>query len=149
VVLRFADVSQALGSKLGATLFQLPPVLRCDVALLRDFLDVLPPGLKGAFEFQHESWFNDEVFAALRAKNYALAIGDSEKIHPPVIHTAKHAYFRLRDVGYGLADIKRWANEVRKASEKASDVYVYFKHEEEGVGPEFARQLVQFLQTGE
>jgi len=146
IVKDFADVSQALGPKLGAVLFQLEPAFRCDVPLLRDFLAVIPPGLKGVFEFRHPSWFNDDVFSALRGANCAFCIGDSEKIHPPIVFTAKHAYFRLRDEGYGPTDIKRWAQEVRKASASTSDIYVYFKHEEEGLGPEFARQLVQLLQ---
>jgi len=148
-VQNFADVSQALGAKLGTVLFQLDRAFRCDLPLLRDFLAILPPALKGAFEFRHASWFNDDVFAALRAANCAFCIGDSDKIHPPIVFTAKHAYFRLRDEGYGPDDIKRWAQEVRKASSIADDTYVYFKHEEEGLGPEFARQLVQLLQNEE
>lgn len=146
VVARFADVSKALGSKLGAVLFQLPPNLHCDTALLRDFLALLPSRIKGAFEFRHESWFNDEVFAALRAANCALCIADSEKLHSPVELTATHAYFRLRDEGYGPAELKRWAAEVHKASLKAMETYVYFKHEETGTGPEFARQLMAQLE---
>jgi len=149
VVRQFATVSQALGHKVGAVLFQLPPALQRDVPLLRDFLAVLPPGLKGAFEFRHESWFNDEVFVALRAADCALCIADSEKLHTPNILTAKHAYFRLRDEGYQAADIQSWAKEVRKASTAVSDTYVYFKHEEEGLGPEFAQRLIQFLNDAE
>jgi uncharacterized protein YecE (DUF72 family) len=117
--------------------------------LLRDFLAMLPPRLKSVFEFRHESWFNDKVFSALRAANSALCIADSEKLHTPVELTATHTYFRLRDEGYGSADIRRWASEVHKASAKANETYVYFKHEEKGIGPEFARQLLGFLRHGE
>jgi uncharacterized protein YecE (DUF72 family) len=141
----FAGVAQVLGRKLGAILFQLDPRFACDLPLLREFLAIFPPGLKGAFEFRHPSWFNDEVFAALRAANCAFCVGDSEKIHPPIIHTAQYAYFRLRDEGYRREDIRRWASEVRQASTIASDVYVYFKHEKTGTGPEFASQLNEFL----
>jgi uncharacterized protein YecE (DUF72 family) len=142
---KFFQVAQTLGTKLGAVLFQLDPKLTCDLPVLRDFLAVLPPKLKGAFEFRHASWFNDEVFAALRDANCAFCVGDSEKIHPPIVHTARHGYFRLRDEGYQCADIERWAGEVKKAAANASDVYVYFKHEEEGLGAEFARQLIELL----
>jgi uncharacterized protein YecE (DUF72 family) len=145
VVQHFANVSRALGSKFGAILFQLPPSMHCDVTLLRDFLDVLPRGLNAAFEFRHASWFTDEVFAALRAKDCALCIADSEKLHTPVVLTAKHAYFRLRDEGYGTAEIQRWAKEIQKASASADDIYVYFKHEEAGLGPEFAKNLIRHL----
>jgi uncharacterized protein YecE (DUF72 family) len=85
----------------------------------------------------------------LRAANCALCIADSEKLHTPIVMTAKHAYFRLRDEGYETADIRRWAKEIREASRTARDTYVYFKHEEKGLGPEFAQQLMKFLEKGE
>jgi uncharacterized protein YecE (DUF72 family) len=141
----FADVSQVLGPKLGAVLFQLPPDFGCDLPLLREFLSIIPSGMKAAFEFRNESWWCDDVFSALRAANCALCIADSEKSHTPVVLTAEHAYFRLRDEGYKPRDIKRWAEEVRRAERVASDVYVYFKHEESGLGPKFAAALRKLL----
>src|ERR1039458_7378135 len=42
--------------RLGPILFQLPPHLKCDEALLSDFLALLPPDLRYAFEFRHTSW---------------------------------------------------------------------------------------------
>jgi uncharacterized protein YecE (DUF72 family) len=145
VVRHFADVAQALGPKLGVVLFQLPPTFRADVAVLHDFLDVLPPKLKVAFEFRHESWFADEVFSTLKERNAALCIGDSEKLHTPVVFTASHSYYRLRDEGYGDKDIKRWAAIIREQRELREDIYVYFKHEESGIGPEFAAKLQRLL----
>src|SRR5215471_141871 len=41
--------------RLGPVLFQLPPVMKCDVALLRDYLALLPEGQRYAFEFRHAS----------------------------------------------------------------------------------------------
>ena len=55
------------------------------------------------------------------------------------------AYFRLRDEGYTPDDIKRWGDTVARETASAKDVYVYFKHEEEGKGPEFAKLLMQHL----
>ncbi|HMJ90494.1 MAG TPA: DUF72 domain-containing protein [Candidatus Acidoferrum sp.] len=145
VVQHFADVAQALGPKLGAVLFQLPPSLHCDVTLLRDFLVVMPPNLKSAFEFRHESWFADEVFSTLQAHDAALCIGDSEKLHTPLNFTARHAYFRLRDEGYGEQDIARWASVIREQESLRKDIYIYFKHEESGLGPQFAAALQKLL----
>ncbi len=72
----------------------------------------------------------------LRARNVALCIADSEKMSTPVEITADYAYFRLRDEGYQQADIERWA--ARSATlQGVQDVFVYFKHEEQGLGPEF------------
>jgi len=137
----FIDTAANLGPKLGALLFQLPPYLRKDLALLDAFLEAFPPGVCAAFEFRHVSWLNDEVYARLRARNLALCVADSEKLSTPVEITADYAYFRLRDEAYTADDIERWAGIVRDATATCGDVFVYFKHEEAGKGPEFARML--------
>jgi uncharacterized protein YecE (DUF72 family) len=74
----------------------------------------------------------------------ALCIADSEKLSTPVEMTADYAYFRLRDEGYQQADIERWAETIRGLA-AVNDVYVYFKHEEQGLGPEFAKRLITAL----
>ena len=125
-------------------LFQLPPNFKKDLQLLNDFLASLPKEMKCAFEFRHESWFGDELSAALRAKNAALCVAD-EKVEAPTVATADHSYFRLRDLGYTKADLARWAKIIALHNQSAKDVYVYFKHEESGVGPKFAQQLMKLL----
>ena len=65
----------------------------------------------------------------------------------PVVMTADYAYFRLRDEGYTAGDIARWAATIQEQSSARREVYVYFKHEEEGKGPEFARALLEALTT--
>ncbi len=136
----FARLASALEDRLGPLLFQLPPNLKKDLPRLEAFLDDVPDTAKAAFEFRHESWFDEDVFAALRARGAALCIADSEKISAPLVHTAPFAYFRLRDEGYQDADIASWAGKVREASQ-SGEVYVFFKHEESGKGPAFATQL--------
>ena len=88
-----------------------------------------------AFEFRHASWLDDEVFERLRRRNLALCIADSEKMSTPVQITADYAYFRLRDEGYTADDIARWADTIARETRRCRDVFVYFKHEEEGKGP--------------
>jgi uncharacterized protein YecE (DUF72 family) len=139
---RFLDVAGSLGAKLGALLFQLPPFLRKDVALLDAFIRTLPAGVCAAFEFRHASWLDAEVYARLRACNLALCIADSEKLSTPVEITADYAYFRLRDAGYTPEDLDRWAQVIQDRTAGCRDVYVYFKHEEAGKGPVFARHLL-------
>ena len=142
----FCLVAGTLGDQLGALLFQLPPSLKKDMARLDAFLDTLPPKAPAAFEFRHPSWFDAEVFGRLKERGRALCVADSEKLETPLEVTADFGYFRLRDEGYRPADLKRWAAEVHKASLKANQTYVYFKHEETGTGPEFARQLIASLE---
>lgn len=141
----FLETAHTLGPKLGALLFQLPPYLRKDTALLDGFLETLPAGVVGAFEFRHASWMDPEVFERLRARGLALCVADSEKFSTPVEITAGYAYFRLRDEGYTPDDITRWARVIRERTARSSDVYVYFKHEEQGKGPAFARLLLDQL----
>jgi uncharacterized protein YecE (DUF72 family) len=141
----FLKTAATLGPKLGAILFQLPPYLRRDLTLLDEFLGQLPENTCAAFEFRHASWMDAEVFARLRAKNLALCVADSEKFSTPVELTADYGYFRLRDEGYGAEDLGRWAQLIRDRAAACRDVFVYFKHEEAGKGPEFARALLKAL----
>jgi len=136
----FCNVASTLGDRLGALLFQLPPNLKRDLGLFDAFLETLPPKVVAAFEFRHDSWHDEAVFDMLRRRNLALCIADSEKMSTPVVSTADYAYYRLRDEGYQPADIDRWAGVIR-AQSSAHDAYVYFKHEEQGKGPEFANLL--------
>jgi uncharacterized protein YecE (DUF72 family) len=144
-VRQFIEVAATLGPKLGALLFQLPPNLKKDLPLLDAFLDAFPPRVCAAFEFRHASWHDAEVFDRLRARNLALCVADSEKLSAPVEITADYGYFRLRDEGYQRADIDRWADVIIEKTAACRDVFVYFKHEEEGKGPEFGRMLMERL----
>ena len=146
-VRQFLDTAAVLGPKLGALLFQLPPNLKKDMPLLDAFLDTFPPRVLAAFEFRHASWLDDEVYGRLRARNLALCVADSEKLSTPVEITADYAYFRLRDEGYTADDIARWADVIREKTSGLTDVFVYFKHEESGKGPEFGRMLMELLQV--
>jgi uncharacterized protein YecE (DUF72 family) len=141
----FVDTARTLGPKLGALLFQLPPFLRKDVALFDGFLETLPEDVCAAFEFRHASWFDPEIYERLKARNLALCIADSEKMLTPLEITANYAYFRLRDEGYSAQDIERWAETLKEKTAASSEVFVYFKHEEAGIGPQFARQLMAAL----
>jgi uncharacterized protein YecE (DUF72 family) len=141
----FLRTAATLGPKLGVLLFQLPPFLRKDVSLLDAFLATFPAGVCAAFEFRHASWFDPEVFARLRERNLALCVADSEKLSAPVEITADYAYFRLRDEGYTPQDIRRWGQTIAAHTGHCRDVFVYFKHEESGKGPAFARMLLDSL----
>ena len=147
LVATLCQVAGTLGEKLGALLFQLPPSSKKDLAVFDAFLDELPPKLCAAFEFRHQSWLDEDVFERLAKRNLALCIADSEKMSTPVRITADYAYFRLRDEGYSPADIERWADVILREAAACRDVFIYFKHEEAGKGPEFANALMARLRT--
>ena len=143
----FHQVVSALDAKLGAVLFQLPPGFKKDASILAAFLEELPSGMRAAFEFRHDSWFDDEVFAALKQRNAALCIADSAKLSTPVVATADYGYLRLRREDYTSADIARWAETVGAQQAGWSDAFVYFKHEESGIGPKFAAEFSALTTT--
>ena len=136
----FRDAIVPLGTKLGAVLFQLPPTFKKDAALLDSFLDGLPAEMRAAFEFRHDSWFDDGVFGCLRKHRAALCIAESEDLKTPPVATADFGYLRLRREDYSSRDLARWADFVRSQA-GWREAFVYFKHEETGVGPKFAQQF--------
>jgi uncharacterized protein YecE (DUF72 family) len=141
----FCRVAATLEDKLGALLFQLPPNLKKDLPIFDAFLAELPRKVTAAFEFRHPSWLDDEIFARLSERNLALCVADSEKLSTPVRVTADYAYFRLRDEGYTESDLEQWADTIARETAACRDVFVYFKHEEAGKGPVFARHLMERL----
>ncbi|HEV2287863.1 MAG TPA: DUF72 domain-containing protein [Candidatus Acidoferrales bacterium] len=128
--------------RLGLILFQLPPNFKCDVARLIEFLDDLPHGIRCAFEFRHETWFCEEVFAALRARNAALCWAESEKLKTPEVRTANFSYLRLRKKKYSAAALKSVISKVGKLAQQG-DVFAYFKHEETPEGAVCAVQVLR------
>src|SRR5262249_37930229 len=109
------EVAGALKERLGPLLFQLPPYLRKDLPRLREFLPLLPPGRRAAFEFRHQSWFDPDLFTLLRDHQAVLCIAEAENdLEIPFESTADWGYLRLRRPDYGDAELKTWATRVRQ-----------------------------------
>jgi uncharacterized protein YecE (DUF72 family) len=139
----FLEKSKVLGPRRGPLLFQLPPNMKKDLERLTAFLALLPADARAAFEFRNASWFDDEVFAALRAVNAALCIAHTEDeegaVQTPFVATADWGYLRLRKVAYGPGELAEWAARIREPA--WGDAFVFFKHEDEGTGPKLAKQF--------
>jgi uncharacterized protein YecE (DUF72 family) len=143
----FLSVRGALGDSPGPVLFQLPPFLKKDLARLKEFLALLPKGLRAAFEFRHDSWFEDDVFEALAAGGAALCHADTEETTPEIFHaTSDWGYLRLRRPEYEEATLLEWAQRIRSQSWSAA--WVFFKHEDEGKGPALARRFLKAAAQG-
>ena len=136
----FGDAARALGPRLAPILYQLPPNLKADGPLLRDFLHHLPRDLAAAFEFRHESWFGDDTFRALQEAGAALCLAESDELATPRVRTAPFGYLRLRRTEYDEALLRGWADWVRGAG-FGQDVFCYFKHEDQARGPGFAERF--------
>jgi uncharacterized protein YecE (DUF72 family) len=144
-VAEFFRVSHALETHLGPLLFQLPPNFKKDLDRLEKFLDLVPKEARVAVEFRHQSWFDDDVFDALRNHGAALCIAHGEDQDAPRVATTDWGYLRLRQVTYTDVALQEWAQYIR--TQNWSQVHVFFKHEDTGTGPILARQLNEILKA--
>jgi uncharacterized protein YecE (DUF72 family) len=134
--------------RLGPVLFQLPPNMKCDAAVLRDYLALLPNGMRYAFEFRHESWLTEPVYEELRRRNVALCLAESEKLEIPEVVTADFVYYRLRKPDYSEADVDALAARARELLATGRDLYLMFKHEESPEGALNAELLMKKAGVG-
>ena len=129
----------ALGDKRGPVLFQLPPFFKKDLARLVEFLALLPEGHQAAFEFRNESWFEDDVYAALKAAGAALCLSEREdNAPPPLVETAPWGYVRLRLEEYSDDALRVWAERLLATGWR--EIYAYFMHEP--TAPAYAQALM-------
>jgi uncharacterized protein YecE (DUF72 family) len=136
------ETVSALEDRLGVVLFQLPPNMKKDLERLDTFLQLLPPETPAAFEFRHPTWFDDDVLELLRSQNRVLCVSDTDDL--PASHidkTAHWGYLRLRRVQYSESDLKEWVKRMR--AQQWKDIFVFFKHEDEGTGPKLAAQFIK------
>jgi len=137
----FLRVASALGSKLGPTLFQLPPNFKKDPTRLDDFLKLLPRRWRAAFEFRHPTWHDEEVYAVLREAGAALCISDQEDMETPFVATAPWGYLRLHKPAYDAAARKTWAARIKEQT--WGEAFVFFKHDDDTAGPELAAEFAK------
>jgi uncharacterized protein YecE (DUF72 family) len=141
---RFLEVASVLydGDHLGPILVQLPPNFKFDRPLLEDFLALRPPAFLFAFEVRHASWYTEETYDVLRKHETALCLSETDKQTPPDVLTAGFTYARLRLENYTPKQITAWKKRFDTWLGQGLDVYAYFKHEDAGKAPAYARQLL-------
>ena len=130
----------SLGDKRGPVLFQLPPNLKKDVPRLAAFLALLPADHRAAFEFRNETWFDDDVYEALKGAGASLCFSEREDdTPPPLVQTAPWGYVRLRLEEYSDDELAAWAERMRATG--WTDIYAYFMHEP--TAPAYAATLMK------
>lgn len=139
-----AQCARELGDQLGPILFQLPPNLKKDVDRLRAFLQVVPEGIRAAFEFRHASWHEDDVLDALREHGAALVIADTDDLTAPRVATACWGYLRLRRVEYTDDEVRDWAEWT--LAQEWDDAFAFFKHEDAATGPRLAARFAELCE---
>lgn len=143
---RLSDMDQAVGRfyerieplvespKLGPVLWQLPENFHRDDERLQNALDRLPAG-RHAFEFRHKSWFEEPVYAMLRARDVALVIGDEPRrpfqtyeFTTGFTFIRFHYGHRGRGGNYSRTELEEWAKRIRRWRRQV-EVFVYFNND--------------------
>jgi len=93
---KFFDAVRPLGERLGPILFQTPPWLKRNDELLSMFVVALPDDARCALEVRDPSWYTDDVYALLRARNVALVHGEGERAPSPVETDRRDGRLRVR-----------------------------------------------------
>ena len=133
----------ARAGKLGPILFQLPPNMKADQAVLAEFLALLPRGVAAAFEFRHDSWFTEDTFDLLKAHNRALCVAETEARTTPDVVTAGFCYYRYRKPDYTAEERRAMVGRIREHLATGRDVFAYFKHEETPQGAKYAVEVLK------
>ncbi|HEX7464801.1 MAG TPA: DUF72 domain-containing protein [Actinomycetota bacterium] len=139
---------QELGPRLGPVLFQLPPRFPAAPGRLRDFLAVLPPRMRAAFEFRDPSWVNEEVLALLDEAGAAFVLADRPGARVPDLVTGGWSYVRFHQGRYDGPDyprekLRRWARRISALS--AREVLAYFNNDAGGAAVRDALTLTELL----
>ena len=141
----------ALSPKVGAVLFQLPARFPRDRERLAQFLEMLPSGHRYAFEFRHDSWYDDDIYELLHTHDVALCLSDHHQAPAPWEVTARHVYVRghgptgrYKD-HYPDTTLRAWARDIRKWKRQRRIVFVFFDNDQKSAAPLDAMRLVAML----
>jgi uncharacterized protein YecE (DUF72 family) len=138
---------RAFGERLGTVLFRVPDNVRRDDARLVALLAAWPADLPLTLEFQDASWHVDETLAALNRFGAVLCTTDlPDAPEPPTLRrTGPFLYLRLRRHDYAPDELAAWAARVEPFLSAGDDVYVFFRHDDAGRGPELALELAAMV----
>jgi uncharacterized protein YecE (DUF72 family) len=102
-----------------------------------------------AFEFRHESWYDEPILDMLRDHNIALCLSDHHDAPSPWEVTAEHVYIRghgptgeYKD-RYSKKTLEDWATKIGRWRRKGLKVYCYFDNDQKTAAPQDAERLLQ------
>jgi uncharacterized protein YecE (DUF72 family) len=147
---------EPLADRLAAVLWQLPPSLRKEPGLLRDFGERLATwaGTRHVIEFRHRSWFDDETLAILAEHHLATCISDAPRwpmwdaTTSDLAYVRLHGHERLYASCYAEDGLRPWAERVLSWLADGCDVHVYFDNDAEGAAPDDAQSLIAMVRAG-
>lgn len=92
-------------------------------------------------EFRHPSWVEAKDLLLSQGVAWCVAETDEKDPGPDDLSWEPLGYLRLRKTEYTDEELADWADRIGPALASGSDVFCYFKHEEDGAGPKMAKRL--------
>jgi uncharacterized protein YecE (DUF72 family) len=148
----FLQKAELFGKKLGVILFQLPPSLKKDLVLLKNFLDLLPKDKLFAMEFRHKSWLDEEVYSLLKDYNVAFCISDTPRYPYAEVITANFSYVRLHGheilyaSSYTEEQLSYYADLIKRWNKNGVGFFVYFDNDFYGNAVKNALELKKLIE---
>lgn len=149
---RFFERAEKLQNKAGPVLWQLAPNFKKNTERLTQFINLLPKDYRHAFEFRHESWFDDEIYDLISNNNAALVMADSpqwplvEEVTADFIYARFHGGKILYGSQYSKQELNEWAEKLKSWHSKGMDIYAYFNNDYKGFAPKNALELKHQIQ---
>ena len=132
-------------SRLGPVLVQLPPNFTRDDDRLKTFLEQVPPTVRWAIEFRHESWHTTEIEELLRHYHVSWVAAETDESPAQIRDTAEFWYVRLRRSEYTEAALLEWAARFTDMARQGKECFIYCKHEDEGSPWIWADRLLKLV----
>lgn len=148
---RLFKAAEGLEEKRGPFLFQLPPGLKKDKSVLKNFLETLPQNYKYAFEFRNESWFTEEIYKLLEDFGCAIVISSApcftyvEKITADFCYIRMHGSASLYSSCYSEDELKKISILIKNNLKGGIENYVYFNNDTEAFAVDNARMLIKMV----
>ncbi|MBD3282068.1 MAG: DUF72 domain-containing protein [Candidatus Portnoybacteria bacterium] len=154
---KFKNTVITLKNNLGPILFQFPKNFHAKEETknnIEDFIKYIRKDwrtYKIAFEFRHDSWFNEQNYKMLRKHNISLVIADSSQYPRKNISTADFAYFRyhgpttLFSSKYTKNQLKKEKEIINKIKKRTKDIFIYFNNDVNAYAPQNAQELMDIL----
>jgi uncharacterized protein YecE (DUF72 family) len=132
----FCRMARRLGDRLGPLRVKVPQAR--DDGFLRLFLDSLDPEVPVAVDFRHDSWDDAEITARLDERGVARV--------DALDGAAPFRYLRLREPPYDDGALGALQRTIRPLLDGGTDVYAFFRHEDEPTAPRYAERLRELVE---
>jgi uncharacterized protein YecE (DUF72 family) len=129
----FCEHVRLLGDRLGPILVRLHDARPRDDGFVQLLLGSVDPELRLAFDLRHPSWDGIEP---------TLAEAGAVRVNAPDSEAA-FRYVRLREPPYDEEALSAWAGRLAALAAGGTDVYCYFRHEDEPTAPRYAARLLE------